>query len=38
MDFQYLKELAFSTFPIGRMGTVFLARPVVTGQEVMVLN
>jgi len=30
--FQYLKG------PIGKMGTIFLARPVVTGQGVMALN
>jgi len=30
--FQYLKG------PIGKMGKIFIARPVVTGQGVMALN
>jgi len=30
--FQYLKG------PVGKMGTIFLARPVVIGQGVMALN
>jgi len=31
-DFQYLKG------PTGKLGTIFLPRPVVTGQGVMALN